>query len=248
MPARTPSELGAPAKKRKKLAARGARMRPPELGTHQEKVYRARRITACLAELYSDLECPLTYRNNFELLVAVILSAQCTDAAVNKVTPRLFARFSDPMALSEASLSEIESYIRSLGLFRAKAKSLKKCAEQLVEQFNGTVPSSMVDLTKLAGVGRKTANVVRGHAFGEPGIAVDTHCRRVSRRLGLTRHEDPQKIERDLESILPTAEWTKFSHRLILHGRRVCFARRPACPRCSLNPLCPSANLVSGQS
>jgi endonuclease-3 len=247
MPARMPSELGAPAKKRNKLAARDARSRSPELETQQEKVYRACRITACLDELYSDVECPLTYRNNFELLVAVILSAQCTDAAVNKVTPRLFARFPDSMKLSNAPLAEIEAYILSLGLYHAKAKSLKKCAEQLVERFNGMVPSSMVDLTSLAGVGRKTANVIRGHAFGEPGIAVDTHCRRVSRRLGLTRHEDPQKIERDLARILPTAEWTKFSHRLILHGRRVCFARRPACPRCSLNPLCPSANLVCGQ-
>jgi endonuclease-3 len=240
-----PSEFGAPAKKRKAVASADATSRTPRLETEQQKVHRASRITDRLAELYSVVDCPLTHRNNFELLVAVILSAQCTDAAVNKVTPELFARFPDAAAMSAAPLAEVESCIRSLGLFRAKAKSLQRCAKQLVEVFNGEVPSSMTDLTRLAGVGRKTANVIRGHAFGEPGIAVDTHCRRLSRRLGLTRHQDPVKIERDLARILPTAEWTKFSHRLIIHGRRVCFARKPACPRCNLNRLCPSANLPS---
>jgi len=179
------------------------------------------------------------------LLVAVILSAQCTDTAVNKVTPELFARYPDPIALSRASLADIESCIRTLGLFRAKAKSLKRCAEQLVRDHNGEVPSAMEDLTKLAGVGRKTANVIRGHAFGEPGIAVDTHCRRLSRRLGLTRQQDPVKIESDLARILRPAEWTNFSHRLIIHGRRVCFARKPVCQRCTLSDLCPSATFVS---
>jgi endonuclease-3 len=205
-----------------------------------EKSARAARIAASLAELYGEVECPLTHRNNFELLVAVILSAQCTDAAVNKVTPGLFARYPDPAALALASLDDIASCIRTLGLFRAKAKSLKRCAEQLVRDHNGAVPSAMEDLTKLAGVGRKTANVIRGHAFGEPGIAVDTHCRRLSRRLGLTRQQDPVKIESDLARILPPAEWTNFSHRLIIHGRRVCSARKPACQRCTLNDLCPS--------
>ena len=195
-----------------------------------------------MAELYGDVECPLIHRNNFELLVAVILSAQCTDAAVNKVTPELFARYPDPIALSRASLADIESCIRTLGLFRAKAKSLKRCAEQLVRDHNGEVPSAMEDLTKLAGVGRKTANVIRGHAFGEPGIAVDTHCRRLSRRLGLTRQQDPVKIESDLARILPPAEWTNFSHRLIIHGRRVCYARKPSCNRCTLTRLCPAAS------
>jgi endonuclease-3 len=247
MPAKTPSEFGGPAKKPREIASADVRRRSRQLETHEEKLRRASRITAGLAGLYSEVECPLTHRNNFELLVAVILSAQCTDVAVNKVTPGLFARFPDPIALSGASLADIESHIRTLGLFRAKAKSLKKCAEQLVEEFDGAVPSSMVDLTRLAGVGRKTANVIRGHAFGEPGIAVDTHCRRLSRRLGLTRHQDPLKIELDLARILPTAEWTKFSHRLIIHGRRVCFARKPACRRCTLNHLCPSADLVSTQ-
>ena len=244
MPARTTSEFAARAKKRQKVASADWKTRPSQSESQKDRVDRAARITAGLAKLYSEVECPLTHRNNFELLVAVILSAQCTDAAVNKVTPELFARFPDPIALSVASLAEIESCIRALGLFRAKAKSLKRCAEQLVEEFNGAVPSSMADLTRLAGVGRKTANVIRGHAFGEPGIAVDTHCRRLSRRLGLTRHQDPVKIEADLARLLPIAEWTNFSHRLIIHGRRVCFARTPACPRCSLNHLCPSAALA----
>lgn len=216
--------------------------RPRQRETLAAKSARAGRLAAGLAELYGDLECPLTHRNNFELLVAVILSAQCTDAAVNKATPRLFERFADPLALSQAALADIESCIRTLGLFRAKAKSLKRCATQLVQDHNGIVPSSMEELTSLAGVGRKTANVVRGHAFGQPGIAVDTHCRRLSRRLGLTRQQDPVKIENDLSRLLPPAQWTDFSHRLIIHGRRVCFARNPACDKCALKALCPSAS------
>jgi len=226
-------------------APESAKARPRARETRSEKSARAARIAAGLAELYGEVECPLIHRNNFELLVAVILSAQCTDAAVNKVTPELFARYPDPIALSRASLADIESCIRTLGLFRAKAKSLKRCAEQLVRDHQSEVPSAMEELTKLAGVGRKTANVIRGHAFGQPGIAVDTHCRRLSRRLGLTRQRDPVKIEADLARILPPTEWTHFSHRLIIHGRRVCFARKPACPRCTLNDLCPSAALIS---
>jgi endonuclease-3 len=218
-----------------------AKARPRGRETAREKAERAAAIVAGLATLYGEVECPLTHRNNFELLVAVILSAQCTDAAVNKVTPHLFEHYPDPSALSQAALADIESCIRTLGLFRAKAKSLKRCAGQLVLDHQGEVPSAMVDLIKLAGVGRKTANVIRGHAFGEPGIAVDTHCRRLSRRLGLTRHQDPAKIETDLARILPPVEWTDFSHRLIIHGRRVCFARQPACQRCTLKGLCPSA-------
>jgi endonuclease-3 len=178
----------------------------------------------------------------------VILSAQCTDAAVNKVTPELFRRFPAPSLMAQTSTSAIESIIRTLGLFRAKAKSLQRCARQLVEEFGGEVPSAMDDLTKLAGVGRKTANVIRGHAFGIPGIAVDTHCRRLSRRLGLTRQQDPVKIERDLSKILPPQEWTNFSHRLIIHGRQVCHARNPACHRCALGALCPSSNTSSAKS
>lgn len=210
--------------------------------TLEEKSGRAGALATRLNDLYGDVECPLTHRNTFELLIAVILSAQCTDAAVNKVTPALFDRYPTPAALADAAISDIEFLIRTLGLFRAKAKSLKRCAGQLVDEFAGAVPSVMEDLTRLAGVGRKTANVIRGHAFDIPGIAVDTHCGRLSRRLGLTRQQDPVKVEKDLARILPPAEWTGFSHRLIIHGRRVCAARKPACTRCTLSDLCPSSS------
>jgi endonuclease-3 len=210
--------------------------------TLAEKSVRADALAARLATLYGDVDCPLTHRSTFELLIAVILSAQCTDAAVNKVTPALFDRYSTPAALAAATTSDIEFLIRTLGLFRAKAKSLKRCAGQLVDDFAGAVPSAMEDLTRLAGVGRKTANVIRGHAFAIPGIAVDTHCRRLSRRLGLTRQQDPAKIEQDLARILAPPQWTGFSHRLIIHGRRVCHARKPNCAACTLGELCPSKN------
>lgn len=209
----------------------------------EEKKARAKKIAARLAVTYPEVQCPLIHSNHFELLVAVILSAQCTDAAVNKVTPELFRRYSTPDALAAAPSAEIESLIRTLGLFRAKAKSLKQCAEQLVQKYNGNVPSTMAELTDLAGVGRKTANVIRGHAFNLPGIVVDTHCRRVSRRLGLTREQDPSKIESDLARLLPAKEWTGFSHRLIIHGRQVCYARKPTCRRCPVAALCPSNHL-----
>jgi endonuclease-3 len=242
MPARAPFGFDASAKELDNAAPASAKARPRGSESAQKKAERAAAIAAGLASLYGEVECPLRHRNNFELLVAVILSAQCTDAAVNKVTPDLFARYPDPSSLSQASLADIESTIRTLGLFRAKAKSLKRCAGQLVLDHHGEVPSAMAELIKLAGVGRKTANVVRGHAFGEPGIAVDTHCRRLARRLGLTPQQNPVKIETDLARLLPPAEWTNFSHRLIIHGRRVCFARKPACPHCTLSRFCPSAN------
>ena len=208
--------------------------------TRQEKIARANAIARHLAEAYPGAHCPLTHENTFELLVAVILSAQCTDAAVNRVTPELFRRFPTPAALSQAESADVETLIRTLGLFRAKAKSLKRCAQQLCDEFNGEVPATMEDLTRLAGVGRKTANVILGHAFNKPGIAVDTHCKRLSRRLGLTRQQDPVKIERDLAGLLAPEEWTNFSHRLILHGRAVCHARKPACKKCVFSELCPS--------
>ena len=208
--------------------------------TRQEKATRAMAIADRLKGLYADVECPLAHRNTFELLIAVILSAQCTDAAVNRITPALFQRYPEPAALANASLTEIESYIRTLGLFRAKAKSLKRCAGQLVGEYSGSVPSAMNALTRLAGVGRKTANVIRGHAFAIPGIAVDTHCGRLARRLGLSRQQDPAKVESDLARLLPPKEWTGFSHRLIIHGRRVCYARKPDCASCALADLCPS--------
>jgi endonuclease-3 len=213
--------------------------------TIQEKSTRAGAIAARLAQAYPEIKVPLEHDNNFELLIAVILSAQCTDEAVNKVTPELFRRYPTPAKLAQAPTSDIEKLIRTLGLFRAKAKALQRCARQLVEEFGGRVPDTMSELTRLAGVGRKTANVVLGHAFKIPGIVVDTHCRRVSRRLGFSRHQDPVKIERDLNRLLPSDAWTSFSHRLIIHGRRVCYARKPACDRCVLNALCPSRRIFS---
>lgn len=208
--------------------------------TLAETSARANAIAARLALAYPAVECPLAHQNTFELLVAVVLSAQCTDAAVNKVTPELFRRYPDPVTLGRAATRDIESLIRTLGLFRAKAKSLQRCARQLVDEFKGRVPATMEELTKLAGVGRKTANVILGHAFATPGIAVDTHCKRLSNRLGLTRQQDPTKIERDLNRLLPPEEWTGFSHRLIIHGRRVCHARKPNCGGCALRQWCPS--------
>jgi endonuclease-3 len=231
---------------RRAFAPQSAPARRYHRETLPEKSARTALIADRLARAYPDVECPLVHSNNFELLVAVILSAQCTDAAVNKVTPELFSRYPIPVTLSRAPVADIESLIRTLGLFHAKAKSLKRCAQQLVEEFQSQVPATMAELTRLAGVGRKTANVILGHAYNQPGIAVDTHCKRLSRRLGLTRHEDPVKIEKDLARILPPAQWTDFSHRLILHGRRICHARKPACRKCELNELCPSRIASAG--
>jgi endonuclease III len=211
----------------------------------KEKIARSGAISTQLRQAYPKLQVPLDYGTTFQLLVAVILSAQCTDLAVNKVTPELFRRFPTPGRLADASLTEIESIIRTLGLFRAKARSLKACARQLVERFNGEVPATMDELTTLPGVGRKTANVILGHAFSLPGIIVDTHCKRLSGRLGLTRSEDPVQIERDLSKLLPAEQWTGFSHRLIIHGRRICHARKPDCKACVIQQLCPSRDLNS---
>jgi endonuclease-3 len=211
--------------------------------TVEEKKQRARTIAARLAQAYPELRVPLSHRNNFELLVAVILSAQCTDEMVNRVTPDLFRRYPTPQAMAHAPLDRIEKLIHRVGLFHAKSLSLKKCSRQLVGSHGGEVPATMEELTRLAGVGRKTANVILGHAFSIPGIIVDTHCKRVSRRLSLTRQEDPNKIEQDLMKLLPAEEWIGFSHRLILHGRRICHARKPDCKSCVANDLCPSAQL-----
>ena len=208
----------------------------------EEKKSRCQAIAARLAEAFPEIGVPLHHRNPYELLVATILSAQCTDQMVNKVTPDLFRRHPTPATLAKAPAGEIEKLIHRLGLFRAKARSLKRCAKQLVENFSGEVPATMEDLTRLAGVGRKTANVILGHAFGIPAIAVDTHVKRLARRLGLTKQEAPNKIEQDLMRLLPSDHWTAFSLRLILHGRKICHARNPECTRCGLSDLCPSAN------
>jgi endonuclease III len=181
----------------------------------------------------------------FELLMAVILSAQSTDASVNRVSPALFARFPDARALAAAPIEELEAILRPIGFFRAKARSLVEASQRLVEEHDGLVPGDLESLVQLRGVGRKTANVVLGECFGVPGITVDTHVRRLSRRMGLTAAEDPERIEQELGALLPRESWTLFSHRMIWHGRNLCPARRPLCERCPVRPHCPTggANL-----
>jgi endonuclease-3 len=206
-----------------------------------DRTRRAGEITAGLHRLYPDAACALTHRSAWELLAATILSAQCTDERVNKVTPVLFSRYPTVADAAKADPAELEQVIRSTGFFRAKARSLREAARAIVSLHGGEVPSSMEDLTALPGVGRKTAHVVRGTWFALPAIFVDTHVGRLSRRLGFTRHEDPVKVESDLAAILPADEQTFTCHALIWHGRRVCAARRPRCGECDLAPLCPSA-------
>jgi endonuclease-3 len=178
-----------------------------------------------------------------QLLIATILSAQCTDVRVNLVTPGLFAKYPDAKAFATAIPKELETAIHSTGFFRNKARNILACTQALVERFDGAVPGTLEELMQLAGVGRKTANVILGNAFGVPGITVDTHVGRLSRRLGLTTEEDPEKVERDLMGLLPKKEWTMFSHRMIFHGRQVCFARKPNCEGCTLAQVCPRAGV-----
>jgi endonuclease-3 len=204
---------------------------------------RARETARRLAEEYPDAVCELDHRNPFELLTATILSAQTTDVRVNQVTPALFARYPTPEALAAAPLAEVEDLVRSTGFYNNKARSIVGMARALVERFDGEVPTALEDLVTLPGVGRKTANVVRSVAFRLPGLPVDTHVGRLSRRLGLTTEQDPVKAELALNALLPPREWGDFSLRMILHGRRVCYAQRPRCGDCVLNDFCPSALL-----
>ncbi|MBI2169715.1 MAG: endonuclease III [Actinobacteria bacterium] len=190
---------------------------------------------------YPKAECALDHRNPYELLVATILSAQCTDERVNMVTPALFERYPSPADLAAADPDDVERMIQSTGFFRSKTKSLLTMARGVEERFGGEIPVERDDLTTLGGVGRKTANVVRSVAFGEPGLPVDTHVTRLSRRLGLTKHTDAVKIEFDLMPLFPPEEWGPLSLRLIQHGRRVCIARRPKCGECALADICPAA-------
>jgi endonuclease-3 len=203
-------------------------------------VRRARRINRTLAATYPDARCELDFTTPLELLVATVLSAQCTDKRVNLVTPALFARFPDAESYAAASLAEVEDLIRSTGFFRPKARALVGIGGALVDRFGGAVPGRLEDLVSLPGVGRKTANVVLGDAFGVPGITVDTHVGRLVRRWGWTTSEDPVRVEREIGLLVERREWTLLSHRVIFHGRRVCFARRPACGACPLASLCPS--------
>lgn len=204
----------------------------------------ARQVARVLARTYPDAVCALHHENPFQLTVATILSAQCTDERVNLVTPQLFRRFPTPDKLARASQADVENIIKSTGFFRAKAKSLRGMAQKLVAEFDGQLPRTVDELTGLPGVGRKTANVVLGTAFGiATGVVVDTHVRRITRLLGMTTENDPVKIERDLMQLLPRSEWVDFSHRLIHHGRRICIARRPKCRECPLLKLCPRVGL-----
>jgi endonuclease-3 len=208
--------------------------------TRTALVRRARRVNRELAELYPDAHCELDFTNPLELVVATILSAQCTDRRVNMVTPILFAKYRTAADYAAADRAEVEQIIQSTGFFRAKTTSLIGLGQALCEQFGGEVPGRLVDLVTLPGVGRKTANVVLGNAFGVPGITVDTHFARLSHRFGWTQQDDPVKIEHEVGDLVAKAEWTMLSHRLIWHGRRVCHARKPACGACGVAALCPA--------
>ncbi|HEX4142399.1 MAG TPA: endonuclease III [Pirellulales bacterium] len=206
----------------------------------------AARIVRRLAKAYPHAECALEFRTPLQLLVATILSAQCTDRRVNLVTKDLFRKYRSAADFAAAPIGELERAIQSTGFFRNKARNIKACCQQLVDRFKGEVPEDLESLVDLPGVGRKTANVVRGTAFGlASGVVVDTHVTRIARRLGLTKHSDAVKIERDLMQLIPRSQWIDFSHRLIHHGRQICVARRPKCGECPLDDLCPKVGVVS---
>ena len=224
--------------------SRTAPKRPPRARRTRDAPLRAPEILTRLRAAYPDARCALDHRGAFELLCATILSAQCTDARVNLVTPVLFGRYPTPEALARAKQTDVEEVIRSTGFFRNKARSLIGMAQALVADYGGEVPRTMEQLQSLPGVGRKTANVILGNAYGiNAGITVDTHVIRLSRLLGLTRHADPVKIEQDLMVLFPRDQWALLSHLLIFHGRQVCVARRPRCHDCVLSDLCPSSTV-----
>ncbi|MCU0569676.1 MAG: endonuclease III [Oculatellaceae cyanobacterium Prado106] len=207
------------------------------------KKQRALEILQRLKHLYPDAKCSLDYETPVQLLIATILSAQCTDERVNKVTPELFRQYPNADAIANADLSDIEALVRSTGFYRNKAKNIQAACRMIVTEFNGEVPRSMAELTRLPGAARKTANVVLAHAYGiNAGVTVDTHVKRLSGRLGLTQNTDPIRIEQDLIKLLPQPDWENWSIRLIYHGRAVCDARKPACDRCTLADLCPSGS------
>ncbi len=193
-----------------------------------------------LRAYYPDARCELDFESPYQLLVATVLSAQTTDASVNRVTPALFARYPDPVSLASADLADVEAIVQPTGFFRTKASNIVALAAALVDRYSGVVPGRMADLVTLPGVGRKTANVVLGDAFGVPGITVDTHLGRLARRFGWTEHEDPVKVEADVGRLIERRDWTNMSHVLIWHGRRICHARRPACGACPVARWCPS--------
>jgi endonuclease-3 len=200
-------------------------------------------IHTALKQLHPEPACALNHTNPLQLLVATILSAQCTDARVNLVTPALFARYKTARDFAESTPAELQSLIKPTGFYKNKAKHIQACCQAIVERFGGEVPGTLEALVTLPGVGRKTANVILGNVFDTPGITVDTHVGRLARRLGLTRHTDPVKVEFALMEIVPQEEWTDFSHRVILHGRQVCHARKPQCEACPLANLCPKVGV-----
>lgn len=207
-----------------------------------KKAERAAEIAQLLRNIYPNAKCSLDFTNAFELLIATMLSAQSTDARVNIVTKSLFRKYPDPQSFAQASQVEMERDVKQTGFFRNKAKAVIAASKAIMERHGGEVPRTMEELTALPGVGRKTANVVLSNALNLPvGIVVDTHVTRVSGRLGLTAHSDAEKIEQDLMKLIPKKEWTSFAHRIILHGREICVARKPKCSACRLNELCPSA-------
>jgi len=205
-----------------------------------EKKVRAKAIYRQLTKSYPNVRCELDYNSAFQLLVATVLSAQCTDKRVNQTTPALFKKYPNPKKMAKADLKDIQKLVKSTGFFRAKAKNIKGLSSKIVEEFDGDVPSNLDDLITLPGVGRKTANVVLGHAFGIPGITVDTHFGRLSRRFGWSKQSDPVKVEFEVGELIAEKEWTNLSQRMICHGRRVCHSRKPACGACPLAKLCPS--------
>jgi endonuclease-3 len=216
------------------------RVRRPR--SRAERLKQAKTVYRRLLNLYPDAKCELDYGTPFQLAVATVLSAQCTDKRVNLVTPVLFKRFPDAPALAAASIGEVEEIIRSTGFFRNKAKSITGLAREVMARHSGQLPETMDELHVLPGIGRKTANVILGNAFGKnEGVVVDTHIARLSKRLGFTKHTDPVKIERELVALFPRESWTMLAHLLIWHGRRVCDARRPRCGDCALVDICPSA-------
>lgn len=209
-----------------------------------DKKKRAAKIISRLKDQYPDAHCSLDFSNVHQLMVATILSAQCTDERVNLVTPALFKRFSSVKEFAEASTEELEQLIYTTGFFRAKAKAIKESAQQLMEKFGGEIPQTLSELVTLQGVGRKTASVILGAGFGlAEGVVVDTHVARISRKLALTRKNHPGKIERDLIEVVPKEDWIAFSHLLIYHGRAICIARAPRCAECPVKKLCPGAEI-----
>jgi len=214
----------------------------------EAKRERAAEIYKTLKKAYPDARCTLDFETPYQLLMATILAAQCTDERVNMVTPALFKKYGDAKRAAKADAAELQEMIKSTGFFRNKAKSIIATSKKLVEESGGDVPEDMDALTSLPGVGRKTANVIRGAAFGRPAIIVDTHCKRVTARLGLTKNTDPDKIEQDLSKIVPEGNWTLFSHLMVFHGRNICKAPKPLCPRCPVIKLCPYPDKTRGEA